>query len=77
MSRYFDQAMETDGLYNMVCFNNDTSAFCSIPGRQGGWRRASANWLSGEVVRHIVDMEAAQDRMRTLAVGLAKRANKL
>ena len=54
MARYFDQVMETAGLY-MVGFNDDTRGFCSIPVRHDFWRRASANWLAGLVVRGIRD----------------------
>jgi len=77
MRRYFDQVMETSGLYNTAGFNDDTRAFCSIPARHDVWRRASANWVAGLVKRHIVDMDDAQEMMRELAVGLAKRAYKL
>ena len=47
MARYFDQVMETAGLYNTVGFIDDTRAFLSIPARHDVWRRASANWLAG------------------------------
>ncbi|MCG2783854.1 MAG: glucuronate isomerase [Anaerolineae bacterium] len=77
MARYFDQVMETAGLYNTAGFNDDTRAFCSIPARHDVWRRASANWVAGLVARHIVDLEDAQEMMKELAVGLAKRAYKL
>jgi glucuronate isomerase len=77
MSRYFDQVMETAGIYNTAGFNDDTRAFCSIPARHDVWRRASANWVAGLVVRQIVDLEDAHDMMAELAVGLAKRAYKL
>ena len=77
MARYFDQVMETAGLYNTTGFNDDTRAFCSIPARHDVWRRASANWLAGLVVRHIIDMDDANEMIRELAVGLAKRAYKL
>jgi glucuronate isomerase len=77
MARYFDQVMETAGLYNTVGFNDDTRAFCSIPARHDIWRRACANWVSGLVARHIVGIDDAQDMMHELAVGLAKRAYKI
>jgi len=77
MRRYFDQVMETAGLYNTAGFNDDTRAFCSIPARHDVWRRASADWLAGLVVRHIVDMDDANEMIQELAVGLAKRAYKL
>ena len=77
MARYFDQVMETAGIYNTAGFNDDTRAFCSIPARHDVWRRASANWLAGLVVRHIVDMHEAGEMIRELAVGLARRAYRL
>jgi len=77
MQRYFDQVMETAGLYNTAGFNDDTRAFCSIPARHDVWRRASANWVAGLVARHIVDLDEAQEMMQELAVGLARRAYRL
>lgn len=77
MARYFDQVMETAGIYNTAGFNDDTRAFCSIPARHDVWRRASANWLAGLVVRHIVDMDDANEMSQDMAVNLAKRAYKL
>jgi glucuronate isomerase len=74
MARYFDQVMETAGLYNTVGFNDDTRAFPSIPARHDVWRRASANWLAGLVVRGIVDAEDAHEMASDLAYGLAKQA---
>ena len=74
MKRYFDQVMETAGLYNTVGFNDDTRAFCSIPARHDVWRRVSADWVAGLVVRHIVDMQDAHEMMEELAGRLAKRA---
>ncbi|HSQ18124.1 MAG TPA: glucuronate isomerase, partial [Anaerolineales bacterium] len=77
MARYFDQVMETAGIYNTAGFNDDTRAFCSIPARHDVWRRAAANWVAGLVARHIVDMDDACEMMKELAVGLVKRAYKL
>ncbi len=77
MARYFNQVMETAGIYNTAGFNDDTRAFCSIPARHDVWRRASANWLAGLVVRHIVDVDDANEMIHELAVGLARRAYKL
>jgi glucuronate isomerase len=77
MRRYFDQVMESGGLYNTTGFNDDTRAFCSIPARQDVWRRVSADWVAGLVVRHIVDLTDAGEMMQELAVGLAKRAYRL
>lgn len=75
--RYFDQVMETAGLYNTAGFNDDTRAYLSIPARHDVWRRASANWVAGLLVRGIVDEADAQEMMQALAYGLAKRAYKL
>ncbi len=74
MRRYFDQVMETAGIYNTVGFNDDTRAFPSIPARHDVWRRASADWVAGLVARGIVSMDAAREMMWELAYGLAKRA---
>jgi glucuronate isomerase len=77
IARYFDQVVETAGIYNTVGFNDDTRAFCSIPSRHDVWRRASADWLAGLVLRHIVDMSEAHAMMQDLAVSLARRAYRL
>jgi len=77
MARYFDQVIETAGLYKTVGFNDDTRAFCSIPVRHDVWRRASANWLAGLVVRGIVDASDARTMAHELAYDLAKRAYRL
>lgn len=77
MARFFDQVIDTAGLYNTTGFNDDTRAFCSIPARHDVWRRASANWVAGLVARHIVDMDDARDMLRDLTIGLAKQAYRL
>lgn len=77
MARYFDQVMETAGIYNTTGFNDDTRTFCSIPTRHDVWRRASANWVAGLVVRHLVDMDDALEMMFDLSVRLAIRSYKL
>ncbi len=74
MARYFDQVVDTAGVYNTAGFNDDARAFCSIPARHDVWRRASANWVADLVARHIVDMDDAQEMMKELAVNLARRA---
>jgi len=74
MRRYFDRVMETAGIYNTAGFNDDARAFPSIPARHDVWRRASANWVAGWVVRGIVSMDAAREMVWELAYGLAKRA---
>jgi glucuronate isomerase len=77
IARYFDQVMETAGIYNTAGFNDDTRAYPSIPARHDLWRRASANWVAGLAVRDIVDEEDAYAMVRALAYDLAKAAYNL
>jgi glucuronate isomerase len=77
MRRYFDQVMETAGLYNTAGFNDDTRAFLSIPSRHEVWRRASVNWLAGLVIQSMIDMEDASRMAHDMAYGLAKHTYKL
>ncbi len=77
LARYFDQVMETAGLYNTVGFIDDTRAFLSIPARHDVWRRASANWLAGLVLRGLIDKEEAVEMAPDMANGLARRTFKL
>jgi glucuronate isomerase len=77
MHRYFDTIIETAGLYNTAGFNDDTRAFLSIPARHDVWRRASADWLAGLVMRHIIDEQDAQNMIVDMAYTLAKRSYRL
>jgi glucuronate isomerase len=77
MARYFDQVMETAGSYNTIGFIDDTRAFLSIPARHDVWRRASANWLAGLVLRGLLDMGEAMEMAPDMANGLARRTFKL
>jgi glucuronate isomerase len=77
MRRFLDSVIETAGLYNTVGFNDDTRAFASIPARHDLWRRVSADWLAGLLVRGIIDEEDAAEMIVDMAYGLAKRAYKL
>ena len=77
IARYFDQVMETAGIYNTAGFNDDTRAYPSIPARHDLWRRASANWVAGLAVRSIVDAGDAYEMVHALAYDLAKAAYKL
>lgn len=77
MSRYFDNVIETAGLYNTAGFNDDTRAYPSIPARHDVWRRASADWLAGLVVRQIIDEEDAAAMIAAMAYSLAKNTYKL
>mgnify|MGYP000238801607 CR=1 FL=1 len=74
MRRYFDQVIETAGLYNTVGFNDDTRAFLSIPARHDLWRRVSADWLAGLVVRHVLSEDEASEMAFEMAYGLTRRA---
>lgn len=74
MRRYFDDVMETAGLYNTAGFNDDTRAYASIPARHDLWRRASADWLAGLVVRGIIDEEDSIEMATDMAYNLAKSA---
>lgn len=74
MRRYFDQVMETAGIYNTAGFNDDTRAFLSIPARHDLWRRASANWLAGLTVRGVLGLDEAREMAADLAYRLPKKA---
>lgn len=77
IERYFDLVMETAGIYNTVGFNDDTRAFPSIPARHDLWRRLTVNWLSGLVVRQIIDEEDAYSMAKSMCYDLAKQAYRL
>ena len=77
MKRYFDRVMETAGLQNTAGFNDDTRAFPSIPARHDLWRRVSADWIAGLVVRGIVDLGDAHEMILDMAYRLVKRAYKM
>ena len=73
----FRQVIETAGLYNTAGFNDDTRAFPSIPARHDTWRRASANWLAGLVLRGILTEEEAAEMSVDMAYRLPKQAYRL
>jgi glucuronate isomerase len=77
MRRFFDAVMETAGIYNTAGFNDDTRAYLSIPARHDLWRRASADWLAGLVVRQFVNQNEAAEMCVALAYDLAKQTYKL
>ena len=74
MRRYFDQVIETAGLYNTAGFNDDTRAFASIPSRHDVWRRVSCDWLAGLVVQGLLAEDEAVEMAQECAIGLAHRA---
>lgn len=77
MTRYRQRTTETAGIYNTAGFNDDTRAFCSIPARHDLSRRVDANFLAGQVARHIIDMSDAREMARALAYDLAKETYRL
>jgi glucuronate isomerase len=77
MTRYRQRVTETAGIYNTAGFNDDTRAFCSIPARHDLSRRVDANWLAGQVARHVIGMDDARQMARALAYDLAKSAYRL
>lgn len=77
MTRYRQRTTETAGIYNTAGFNDDTRAFCSIPARHDLSRRVDANFLAGQVTRHIIDMSDAREMARALAYDLAKETYRL
>lgn len=72
MTRYRQLTTETAGIYNTTGFNDDTRAFCSIPARHDLARRVDANWLAGQVARHVIEMDEARSMARSLAYELAR-----
>jgi glucuronate isomerase len=72
MTRYRQLTTETAGIYNTAGFNDDTRAFCSIPARHDLARRVDANWLAGQVARHVVELDEARSMARSLAYELAR-----
>jgi len=77
MRRFFETVVESAGIYNTAGFNDDTRAYPSIPARHDVWRRASADWLAGQVARRLIDEDDAQAMIRDLAYNLAKTAYRL
>lgn len=77
LTRFRERTTETAGIYNTVGFNDDTRAFCSIPARHDLARRVDANFLAGQVARHIVDLDDARRIARALAYELPKATYKL
>jgi glucuronate isomerase len=77
MARFFDQVLETAGIYNTAGFNDDTRAFPSIAARHDVWRRAACRHLAGQVLEGIIDQEDAEVMAKALAYDLAKDAYNL
>ena len=77
MKRFRKRATETAGIYNTVGFNDDTRAFLSIPARHDLCRRVDSNFLAGQVVRHVIDIDEALQINQDLAYNLVKKSYKL
>jgi len=77
MRRYFENVVETAGIYNTAGFNDDTRAYPSIPARHDVWRRASADWLAGLVARRIIDEADAHEMIADMAYHLARQTYRL
>ncbi|MFZ4815896.1 MAG: glucuronate isomerase [Phototrophicaceae bacterium] len=74
---FLEDVVETAGIYNTAGFNDDTRAYASIPARHDVWRRASADWLAGLVVRQMIDENDAYAMIRVMAYDLAKATYQL
>ena len=77
MRAFLEGVVETAGIYNTAGFNDDTRAYPSIPARHDVWRRASADWLAGLLVRQIIDEEDAKEMIVDMAYNLAKKTYNL
>ena len=77
MRRYFDQVMETTGIYNTSGFNDDTRVSCPSPRGMTCGAGLAANWLGGLVARGLLGQGEAEEMAVELAYGLAKQAYQL
>jgi glucuronate isomerase len=77
MERFRRQVTETAGLYNTAGFNDDTRAFPSIPARHDLCRRVDANFLAGQVARHVMDLDEAQEAIVDLTYHLVRDTYRL
>ncbi len=77
MRRFFDNVVETAGIYNLAGFNDDTRAFASLPVRHDVWRRVTCDWLAGLVATGVVTKSDAAQMAHDLSYRLAKAAYNL
>ena len=77
IERYLEAVVETAGVFNLAGFNDDTRAFASIAVRHDLWRRVTANWLAGKIVRGLIDEDDGPMLANELAYGCPRRAYRL
>lgn len=77
MSWFRETATETAGSYNIVGFNDDTRAFCSIPARHDVARRVDCGHLATLVATGRLGVFEAPELAHDLAYRLAKQAFRL
>ena len=77
MQRFFDQVIDTAGIYNTAGFNDDARTLVTIPAKHDLWRRIAANWAARLMVRGFISRNDAEVMVKALAYGLAKNAYKL
>lgn len=75
--RYFDQTIETAGVYNLAGFNDDTRALLSIPARHDVWRRETCRFLAEKVAERVLDEDQALKIGHHLCYAAAKEAYSL
>ena len=75
--RFRKMATETAGFYNTVGFNDDTRAFCSIPARHDVARRVDSAFLAELVLTGRLSKYDAEELIKDLSYGLAKKAYNL
>ncbi len=77
MTRYRERVTETAGIYNTAGFNDDTRALLSIPARHDLCRRVDSNFLAGQVARHLIGMDEAEEMIVDLSYNLARQTYRL
>ena len=77
IKRFREATTETCGFYNTVGFNDDTSAFCSIPARHDVARRSDCAYLANLVATGRLSLADAQEVALDLTYRLALQAYRL
>lgn len=73
MRNYLERVPEIAGIYNTAGFIDDGRNLLTIPSRHDLWRRAVANWLGGQVARHVVQVDEALEIAQLMSYDLAKK----